>query len=188
MKTYLLYLICSNHLISLRVQQRGIFKTHVSNKIKRCVFNSRERFSPQWPILLTLHFMVDCKWPSWPARSPDTLPCTETARNPSWQKPEAERLAAGWWWLGPAVWTFSVQHQQLIKSCSCRVSTVSTVYCLCSVSNNHPYLYHLPLPKSQLPSSFRSATSALKSEGKSSPQSSCLTEKQRSLLHWHWVT
>ena len=41
MKTYLLYLICSNHLISLRVQQRGIFKTHVSNKIKRCVFNSR---------------------------------------------------------------------------------------------------------------------------------------------------
>jgi len=31
------------------------------------------------------------------------------------------------------------------------------------------------LPKSQLPSSFRSATSALKSEGKSSPQSSCLT-------------
>ena len=119
-----------------------------------------------------------------------TVPCVMRLLGtlPSWQKPEAERLAAGWWWLGPAVWTFSVQHQQLIKSCSCRVSTVSTVYCLCSVSNNHPYLYHLPLPKSQLPSSFRSATSALKSEGKSSPQSSCLTEKQRSLLHWHWVT
>ena len=142
MKTYLLYLICSNHLISLRVQQRGIFKTHVSNKIKRCVFNSRERFSPQWPILHTLHFMVDCKWPSWPARSPDTLLCNETARNPSWQKPEAERLAAGWWWLGPAVWTFSVQHQQLIKSCSCKVSTVTTVSVVSLITIPISITYH----------------------------------------------
>ena len=184
MKTYLLYLICSNHLISLRVQQRGIFKTHVSNKIKRCVFNSRERFSPQWPIPHT-HYIL---WltASGPVgrHGPLTRCCVLRLLGTLHDR----NLKQNGWRLGPAVWTFSVQHQQLIKSCSCRVSTVSTVYCLCSVSNNHPYLYHLPLPKSQLPSSFRSATSALKSEGKSSPQSSCLTEKQRSLLHWHWVT
>ena len=35
-----------------------------------------------------------------------------------------------------------------------------------------------PPPKSQLPSSFRSPTSALKSSGKVSPQSSCFTEKR----------